>query len=73
MENIQKRIRLNQVVYDVSEIRERYQNEKEKTEIDFELKLEVEAWQVESETTNGIYLLKWIMEFLILAQFYPCS
>ena len=56
MENIQKRIRLNQVVYDVSEIRERYQNEKEKTEIDFELKLEVEAWQVESETTNGIYL-----------------
>ncbi|MDN5016677.1 relaxase/mobilization nuclease domain-containing protein [Streptococcus sp. SI1] len=56
LENIQKRIRLNQVVYDVSEIRERYQNEKEKTEIDFELKLEVEAWQVESETTNGIYL-----------------
>ena len=48
--------RMGSVVYDVSEIRERYQNEKEKTEIDCELKLEVEAWQVESETTNGIYL-----------------
>lgn len=56
LEQIQERVEKNQLVYDVSEIKERYQVEREQTDNDFELKLEVASWQVEQESQNGIYL-----------------
>ena len=38
------------------ELKEQYQESKEKTANDFELKLEVESWQVEQESKQGIYV-----------------
>lgn len=50
------RMALNEVVFDISEMKERYQAQNVKTETDFELKLTVEAWQVEQESKQGIYV-----------------
>ncbi|MGG1931167.1 hypothetical protein AAYR32_08205 [Streptococcus agalactiae] len=43
------------MVYDVSESKERYQEERAQADNDFELKLEG-GWQVEQESSHGIYL-----------------
>lgn len=56
LEQIQKRVEKNQLVYDVSEIKERYQEEKAQADNDFELKIAVAAWQVEQESKQGIYI-----------------
>ena len=40
----------------MEELKEQYQESKEKTANDFELKLEVESWQVEQESKQGIYV-----------------
>lgn len=56
LERIQERIEKNQLVYDVSEIKERYQEEKAQADNDFELKIAVAAWQVEQESKQGIYI-----------------
>ncbi|KHD44160.1 helical hairpin domain-containing protein [Streptococcus hongkongensis] len=56
LEQIQERVKKNQLVYDVSEIKERYQEESVQADNDFELKLEVASWQVEQESSHGIYL-----------------
>lgn len=56
LEQIKQRVEKNQLVYDVSEIKERYQETKSEIDNDFELKLEVASWQVEQESKQGIYL-----------------
>ena len=56
LEKIKERISKNQLVFDVKELKEQYQESKEKTANDFELKLEVESWQVEQESKQGIYV-----------------
>ncbi|ESR10620.1 relaxase [Streptococcus iniae] len=56
LERIQERIEKNQLVHDVSEIKERYQEEKAQADNDFELKIAVAAWQVEQESKQGIYI-----------------
>ena len=56
LEKIKERVSKNQLVFDVEELKEQYQESKEKTANDFELKLEVESWQVEQESKQGIYL-----------------
>ncbi|WP_061587150.1 relaxase/mobilization nuclease domain-containing protein [Streptococcus oralis] len=56
LEKIKERISKNQLVFDVEELKEQYQKSKEKTANDFELKLEVESWQVEQESKQGIYV-----------------
>ena len=56
LEKIKERISKNQLVFDVEELKAQYQESKEKTANDFELKLEVEFWQVEQESKQGIYV-----------------
>ena len=56
LEAIKKRLAHNEVGYDLSEIKERYQELKAQTDNDYELKLVVESWQVEQESKDGIYL-----------------
>lgn len=56
LEKINERISKNQLVFDVEKLKEQYQESKEKTANDFELKLEVESWQVEQESKQGIYV-----------------
>ncbi|QNL42079.1 relaxase/mobilization nuclease domain-containing protein [Streptococcus sp. NSJ-72] len=56
LEKIKEQVEKNQLVYDASEIKERYQETKSELNNDFELKLEVASWQVEQESKQGIYL-----------------
>lgn len=56
LEKIKERVEKNQLVCDVSEIKERYQKTKTEAGNDFELKLEVASWQVEQESKRGIYI-----------------
>lgn len=56
LEHIQERVEKNQLVVDVSEIKERYQEERAQANNDFELKIAVTAWQVEQESKQGIYI-----------------
>lgn len=56
LENILKRLDQNQVTFDLLEIKNRYQKEEQERSSDFEIKLEVEDWQVKQETSRGIYL-----------------
>ena len=56
LENILKRLDQNQVTFDLLEIKDRYQKEEQERSSDFEIKLEVEDWQVKQETSRGIYL-----------------
>ena len=56
LEKIKERISKNQLVFFLVVLIEQYQESKEKTANDFELKLEVESWQVEQESKQGIYV-----------------
>ncbi|HES5737993.1 TPA: relaxase/mobilization nuclease domain-containing protein [Streptococcus pyogenes] len=56
LKQIKEQVEKNQLVYDVSEIKERYQEERAQVDNDFELKLSVASWQVEQESKQGIYL-----------------
>lgn len=56
LENILKCLDQNQVTFDLLEIKNRYQKEEQERSSDFEIKLEVEDWQVKQETSRGIYL-----------------
>ncbi|MED5831640.1 relaxase/mobilization nuclease domain-containing protein [Streptococcus anginosus] len=56
LKQIKEQVEKNQLVYDVSEIKERYQETKSEIYNDFELKLSVASWQVEQESKQGIYL-----------------
>lgn len=53
---IEKRVAKNEVTYGVDEIKlAYYQEEKERVE-DFELRLLIKSWQIEAESSTGIYL-----------------
>ena len=56
LEQIKQRVEKDRLVYDVSEIKERYQETKAEADNDFELKLEIASWQVEQESKQGIYI-----------------
>ncbi len=55
-EEIEKRLRQNQVAFSLDEIKIRYDEDQAQRSDDFEMKLEVESWQVKEETNRGIYL-----------------
>lgn len=56
LEEIEKRLKLNQVTFNLDEIKNRYDEDQAERSEDFEMKLEVESWQVKEETNRGIYL-----------------
>lgn len=56
LDRIKERVNKNQLVYNVSEIKERYQEERAQADNDFELKIAVASWQVEQESKQGIYI-----------------
>ncbi|MCK1226190.1 relaxase/mobilization nuclease domain-containing protein [Streptococcus uberis] len=56
LEQIKERVNKNQLVYNVSEIKERYQEGRAQADSDFEIKIAVAAWQVEQESKQGIYI-----------------
>ncbi|WP_409373722.1 helical hairpin domain-containing protein [Streptococcus suis] len=56
LEKIIERVEKNQVVLDISEIKEQYLETRAEAAQDFELKLEVAGWQVEQESNQGIYV-----------------
>ncbi len=56
LDQIKERVNKNQLVYNVSEIKERYQEERAQADSDFELKIAVASWQVEQESKQGIYI-----------------
>ena len=56
LDQIKERVNKNQLVYNVSEIKERYQEGRAQADNDFELKIAVASWQVEQESKQGIYI-----------------
>lgn len=56
LDQIKERVNKNQLVYNVSKIKEHYQEERAQADNDFELKIGVAAWQVEQESKQGIYI-----------------
>lgn len=56
LDQIKERVNKNQLVYNVSEIKERYQEGRTQADNDFELKIAVASWQVEQESKQGIYI-----------------
>lgn len=56
LEAITQRVALNQVVYSIDEIKDKYQELQETKAEDFELRLKVKPWQVKEESSKGIYL-----------------
>ncbi|MCK1219347.1 helical hairpin domain-containing protein [Streptococcus uberis] len=56
LEGIEKQIAKNEIVYSLNEIKSEYDKlQKEKAD-DFEIRVKIEPWQVETKTETGIYL-----------------
>ncbi|WP_328707146.1 helical hairpin domain-containing protein, partial [Streptococcus halichoeri] len=55
-EQIQKRVAMNEVVYTVDTIKEKYEEEQAKKAEDFEMKVRIEPWQISEITRQSIHL-----------------
>ncbi|HHP3952968.1 TPA: helical hairpin domain-containing protein [Streptococcus pyogenes] len=55
-EQIQKRVAMNEVVYTVDHIKEKYEEEEAKKAEDFEMKVRIEPWQISEITRQSIHL-----------------
>lgn len=55
-EQIQKRVAMNEVVYTVDHIKEKYEEEQAKKAEDFEMKVRIEPWQISEVTRQSIHL-----------------
>ena len=56
LEEIKKAVAKNEVVYSKEDVAAMYQEEQEQKEEDFEYKLDLEEWQVDEVTSQGIYV-----------------
>ncbi|MEY8463122.1 helical hairpin domain-containing protein [Streptococcus merionis] len=56
LEKLEERFAINEVVYNIDHIKEKYQEEKAKKEEDFELKVTIEPWQVTHLTPSSIHV-----------------
>lgn len=56
LEEIKKALAKNEVVYSKEDVATMYQEEQEQKEEDFEYKLDIEKWQVDEVTSQGIFV-----------------
>ena len=56
LEEIEKALAKNEVVYSKEDVATMYQEEQEQKEEDFEYKLDIEKWQVDEVTSQGIFV-----------------
>lgn len=56
LEEIKKTLAKNEVVYSKEDVAAMYQEEQEQKEEDFEYKLDIEKWQVDEITSQGIFV-----------------
>lgn len=56
LEQIEKQIAKNEVVYSLSEIKMEYDKLQKEKNDDFEIRVKIEPWQVEAKTETGLYL-----------------
>ena len=56
LEKIKEQIATNEVVYDLNVIKEKYDEEQENKQDDFELQITIEPWQVQQLTSQSIYV-----------------
>ncbi|SDJ59894.1 helical hairpin domain-containing protein [Streptococcus gallolyticus] len=56
LEKIKEQIATNEVVYDLNVIKEKYDEEQESKQDDFEMQLTIEPWQIEQLTHQSIYV-----------------
>ncbi|OHY30648.1 relaxase [Streptococcus parauberis] len=56
LEQIEKEIAKNEVVYSLSEIKKEYDKLQKEKNDDFEIRVKIEPWQVEAKTETGLYL-----------------
>lgn len=51
-----KQIAVNEVVYDLSVIKEKYEEEKAEKQNDFEMRINIEPWQIKHLTSQSIHV-----------------
>lgn len=56
LDNIKEQLATNEVVYDVTVLKEKYDAEQESKQADFELQITIEPWQVQQLTSQSIYV-----------------
>lgn len=56
LDNIKDQLATNEVVYDVTILKEKYDEEQESKQDDFEMQLTIEPWQIEQLTSQSIHV-----------------
>lgn len=56
LDNIREQLATNEVVYDVTILKEKYDEEQESKQDDFEMQLTIEPWQIQQLTRQSIYV-----------------
>ncbi|OAV83850.1 relaxase [Streptococcus gallolyticus subsp. gallolyticus] len=56
LDNIKEQLATNEVVYDVTILKEKYDEEQENKQDDFEMQLTIEPWQIQQLTRQSIYV-----------------
>lgn len=56
LDNMMQRLSINEVVYNIDNIKEKYDEEQAKKAEDFEMKLRIEPWQISHLTTKSIHV-----------------
>lgn len=56
LEKIKEQLATNEVVYDITVIKEKYDEEQESKQDDFEMQLTIEPWQIQQLTRQSIYV-----------------
>lgn len=56
LDNIKEQLATNEVVYDVTILKEKYDEEQESKQDDFEMQLIIEPWQIQQLTRQSIYV-----------------
>ncbi|RCW16150.1 relaxase [Streptococcus gallolyticus] len=56
LDNIKEQLATNEVVYDITVIKEKYDEEQESKQDDFEMQLTIEPWQIEQLTSQSIHV-----------------
>lgn len=56
LEKIKEQLATNEVVYDITVIKEKYDEEQESKQDDFEMQLTIESWQIQQLTSQSIHV-----------------
>lgn len=56
LDNIKEQLATNEVVYDVTVLKEKYDEEQESKQDDFEMQLTIEPWQIQQLTSQSIHV-----------------